>query len=241
MEIIKLNNPEAVGERTAKFFIKAIEKKPNAVLGLATGSSPLPTYQELIQAHHEGAVSFKNVKTFNLDEYIGLKPDDNHSYRHFMNENLFNHLDIKKSNTHIPSVQPQDLAHPEQYDELIEQAGGIDVQLLGLGVNGHIGFNEPGTSFASLTSVVNLTPSTIEANARFFNNKNEVPTQAVSMGLGSIMKAKKIILIATGENKAEAIKHLVNDEPNEQWPVTILKNHPDVVVIVDQAAGGQID
>ena len=240
MEIITLNDPLAVGKKTAEIFIKAIEKKPNAILGLATGSSPLPTYQELIKAHKNQQVSFKNVKTFNLDEYVGLKEGDSHSYRHFMNENLFNHLDIHKPNTHIPSVKHEALEHPEQYDELIKQAGGIDVQLLGLGVNGHIGFNEPGTKFDSLTSVVNLTPSTIAANARFFKNESEVPTKAVSMGLGSIMQAKKIVLIATGLNKSEAIKHLVEDAPNENWPVTVLKNHPNVTIIIDEQAASQI-
>lgn len=240
MEIIILNDPLAVGEKTAEIFIKTIEKKPNAILGLATGSSPLPTYKELIKAHKNHQVSFKNVKTFNLDEYVGLPEGDSNSYRHFMNENLFNHLDIHKPNTHIPSVKHEALEHPEQYDELIKQAGGIDVQLLGLGVNGHIGFNEPGTKFDSLTSVVNLTPSTIAANARFFKNESEVPTKAVSMGLGSIMQAKKIVLIATGLNKSEAIKHLVEDAPNENWPVTVLKNHPNVTIIIDEQAASQI-
>jgi glucosamine-6-phosphate deaminase len=214
MKIIKLKDKVAVGQETAKIFIDQINQKPNSVLGLATGSSPLETYQDLIKANQNHAVSFKDVVTFNLDEYVGLQPGDEQSYRYFMDHNLFDHLDIDKKKTHIPNAY--DLSNPASYDEEIKAAGGIDLQLLGLGVNGHIGFNEPGTSFDSKTSVVNLVEETIEANARFFENKEDVPTQAVSMGLGTIMQAKKIVLIATGANKAEAIKHLVNDEPNTE-------------------------
>jgi len=234
MQLLKLKDKAQVGQETAKLFIKEINENPHAVLGLATGSSPIETYQDLVKANKEGKVTFKDVTTFNLDEYLGLKPGDAHSYRYFMDENLFDHIDIKKANTHIPD--PTNLSDPQIYDQQIAAAGGIDLQLLGLGVNGHIGFNEPGTSFDSQTSIVNLVPATIEANSRFFTSEADVPTQAVSMGLGSIMKAKKIILIATGDNKAEAIKHLMTDKPNQQWPVTVLQNHPDVTIIVDERA-----
>jgi len=239
MKIIKLKDKAEVGQATAKIFIEQINGKPNSVLGLATGSSPIETYQDLIKAYENHEVSFKDVTTFNLDEYVGLKPGDEQSYRYFMDHNLFDHIDIDKKNTHIPDAY--DTSNPESYDEQIAQAGGIDLQLLGLGVNGHIGFNEPGASFDSKTSVVDLVAETIETNSRFFESIDEVPTKAVSMGLGSIMKSRKIVLIATGANKAEAIKHLVNDETNAQWPVTLLKKHADVTIIIDAEAASKIN
>jgi len=238
MKIIKLKDKVEVGQATAKIIIQQINEKPNSVLGLPTGSSPIETYQDLIKAYQNKEVSFKDVTTFNLDEYIGLKPGDDQTYRYFMNHNLFDHVDIDKAKTHIPDAY--DTTNPSEYDDQIAKAGGIDLQLLGLGVNGHLGFNEPGTPLDSKTSVVNLVEETIEINSRFFASKDDVPTTAVSMGLGSIMKAKKIVLIATGQNKAEAIKHLVNDEPNTDWPVTVLKNHPDVTIIIDEQAASLI-
>ncbi|ATG97598.1 glucosamine-6-phosphate deaminase [Mesoplasma lactucae] len=241
MEIIKLNDAGAVGHKTAQIIADEIKKHDNAVLGLATGSTPLPTYEHLRDLNHEKVISFKNVTTFNLDEYIGLKLNSGHSYREFMDKELFDHIDIHKTNTNFPSVTPEGLKDPQAYDALIAKAGGIDVQLLGLGVNGHIGFNEPGSSFTELTHEVELAPATIKANARFFSSPSEVPTKAVSMGIGSILKAKKIILIATGEAKAEAIYHLVQDGPNEEWPVTALKNHPDFTVIIDHDAAKLIN
>lgn len=233
--IIVKNNPEA-GVEVGKMIIQQIKNNPMSILGLATGSSPITTYQYLIEKSRTDNISWENITTFNLDEYKGLEPTHKKSYRYFMNENLFDHVNIKKENTHIPSGFISSNEEAAKYDDEIRRAGGIDLQLLGLGINGHVGFNEPGTSFDSITSIVDLTESTIEANSRFFKNRDEVPTQAISMGLKSIMNAKKIILIATGENKAEAVKHLIEGPVSEEWPCTILLNHNDVTVVIDEEA-----
>ncbi|ATZ18958.1 glucosamine-6-phosphate deaminase [Williamsoniiplasma somnilux] len=238
MNIIKVKNDAEVGIEAAKIIINKVNTQHNITLGLATGSTPLSTYKNLIKNYQDKKVSFSDVKTFNLDEYKGLDGNHDQSYRYFMDHNFFNHIDIKKENTKVPSGI--DTLHPEKYDELIAQNGGIDLQLLGIGINGHIGFNEPGASFDSLTSVVDLTPLTIEANARFFASKNDVPTQAVSMGLKTIMQAKSILLLAIGENKAEAVSHLVNGQISQEWPCTILQNHPNVTIIIDEAAASKL-
>ncbi|AVN64037.1 glucosamine-6-phosphate deaminase [Mesoplasma florum] len=237
MNIIKLANEVEVAKKAAEIIEEEVKQNRNAVLGLATGSSPILTYQNLIKAFKANEVSFSDVKTFNLDEYEGLQPTHPQSYRYFMNDQLFNHIDIKIENTYVP--EGINNVRPESYDELIKENGGIDLQLLGLGVNGHVGFNEPGTSFESLTSEVDLAQETIEVNAKkFFNGDlSEVPTKAYSMGLKSIMNAKKILLIATGESKAEAINALLNATISEDWPCTILRNHKDVTIIVDSEAG----
>ncbi|PPE04108.1 glucosamine-6-phosphate deaminase [Williamsoniiplasma lucivorax] len=238
MKIIKVKNNEEAGVVAAQIIEQKIQTNPQCVLGLATGSTPISTYQHLIKDYQNQKVSFKDVITYNLDEYQGLLGTHPESYRYFMNGKLFNHIDIKIENTHVPSGT--DTKNPAVYDELIQQAGGIDLQLLGIGVNGHIGFNEPGTSFDSLTSVVDLTPSTIQMNARFFASVDLVPTKAVSMGLKTIMQSKQILLLATGANKAEAVAHLVNGEVSPAWPCTILQTHPDVIVIIDQEAGSML-
>lgn len=238
MKIIQVKDNQEAGIKASEILIQKINAKPNIVLGLATGSSPITTYQNLIKANQEKKVSFKDVISFNLDEYKGLEPNHNQSYRYFMNQNLFNHVDIDKNNTHVPSGI--ETSNPGGYDQEIQQAGGIDVQLLGLGINGHVGFNEPGTSFDSMTHIVDLTKSTIEANARFFDSIDQVPTQAVSMGLKSIMQAKEIILIATGANKAEAVFHLVKGEVSEQWPCSILQKHSKVTIIIDDLAANKL-
>ena len=204
---VKIQSKDKMNAEIAQLFIDTVKENPNCVLGLATGSSPLGVYKNMIEAYKNNEVSFKNVKTFNLDEYVGLDGTHEQSYRYFMNHNLFDHIDIDKENTHVPSGT--NLETPEEYDTLIEQAGGIDLQILGIGSDGHIAFNEPGTPFNSLTHVAELAESTIVDNSRFFNSIEEVPTKAVTMGLASIMKAKKIVLIATGENKAQAIQGLL--------------------------------
>lgn len=214
MKVIKVKNSEEAGLRASTIISNRIKNNPSIVLGLATGSSPLPTYANLISKHRKGKLSFANVTTFNLDEYRGLNGDHPQSYRFFMNNNLFKEIDINLEKTFVPDgLNPSEAAN---YDNLIAEAGGIDLQLLGLGLNGHIGFNEPGTSFESLTHIVGLTDSTIEANARFFESKEDVPTQAISMGLKSIMNAKEIILIATGTNKAVAVSQLVKGTLSEE-------------------------
>ncbi|AVP49402.1 glucosamine-6-phosphate deaminase [Williamsoniiplasma luminosum] len=235
MKIIKVKNNQEAGIQAAQIILEKIHANPGCILGLATGSTPITTYQNLIKAYEHKQVSFKDVITFNLDEYKGLNPTNPQSYRFFMNNELFDHIDIKIENTHVPSgLHTQ---NPALYDQKIHKAGGIDLQLLGLGVNGHIGFNEPGTAFDSLTHVVDLDPSTIAVNARFFDSIDLVPTQAISMGLKTIMNAKQILLIATGANKAEAIAHLINGEITPNWPCSILQQHPNVVIIIDEAAG----
>ncbi len=227
-------NSKQIDEEVANIFIQTIQNNPHCVLGLATGSSPLGVYQRLVQACNNHQVSFKDVTTFNLDEYVGLSEDHPQSYRYFMNHNLFNHIDIDKKNTHVPSGL--NMEEVTNYDTKIQKAGGIDLQILGIGSNGHIAFNEPGTPLDSFTHIVELKESTRKDNARFFNSMEEVPTHAVSMGLASILKAKKIVLIATGQNKAKAIQALVENDVNVSLPASVLKNHPDATIYVDEAA-----
>lgn len=236
--IIKVLDKENIDKEVTKKIVSIIRKKPNMVLGLATGSTPLGVYKTLVETYNKGRVSFKDVKTFNLDEYVGIEDTHEQSYRYFMNTNLFDHIDIDKKNTHFPDNKTKT---PETYDEKIKQCGGVDFQVLGIGSNGHIAFNEPNTPFDSLTHIVNLTESTIKDNSRFFNSIDEVPKQAVSMGLKSIMNAKEIILIALGKNKAEAIAKLLKDEPSEALPASILKNHKKVTIYCDDEAASLID
>lgn len=210
----------------------------NSTLGLATGGSPIALYEEMIADYKAGNFSYKNVKSYNLDEYVGISYDHPESYHKFMEINLFDHIDIEKTNTHIPDAGNSDLnAALKAYQEQLNNAE-IDVQILGVGSNGHIGFNEPGTPFEKGVHVVDLKQETIEANSRFFNNDiNLVPKQAVTMGIKDIMRAKHIILLAFGEAKQYAIKSLVEgDEITENIPCTVLKNHPSVYVLVDKEA-----
>lgn len=235
MKVVVGNN-DYISELIANEFIKVINVKPNCVLGLATGTSPLKVYANLIKANKEGRVSFKDVSTFNLDEYIGLEGTHVQSYRYFMNDNLFNHIDIDKERTHVLKGTGDYLAYAKEYDDLIAQAGGIDIQILGIGSDGHIAFNEPGASFDSLTHVETLAESTIKDNSRLFNDISEVPTKAVTMGLKSIMNARKIVLIATGKNKAQAIYNLLKGPKTEQVPCSILQDHKDCTIYCDEEA-----
>lgn len=239
MKII-VGNYEEISKLIADEFITLVKNKPNAVLGLATGTSPLKVYENMIQAYKNNEVSYKLVKTFNLDEYIGLKGTHNQSYRYFMNENLFNHIDIDKNNTNVLLGVGDYISFMNKYDALIEQEGGIDLQILGLGSDGHIAFNEPGTDFDSLTHITPLTEQTIKDNSRLFNDISEVPTSAVTMGLKSIMNAKKIVLIATGKNKAQAVYGLVKGEITKDMPCSILQNHDDVTIYLDKDAASLI-
>ena len=233
MKVVYLEKKQ-IEEEIAKIFIEKVKENPRCVLGLATGSSPVGIYRNIINACKNGEVSFKDVTTFNLDEYLGLEGTHDQSYRYFMNINLFDHIDINKENTNVPSGFVKDDADAALYDEKIAAKGGIDIQLLGLGSDGHIAFNEPGTPFDSLTHIAELTEQTISDNARFFQRIEDVPTKACTMGLKSIMNAKKIVLIATGKSKAEAVRQLISGEIDEAWPCTILRNHPDVVIYVDK-------
>lgn len=218
-------------------MVDRINSLKNPVLGLATGSTPEGLYQRIIEKHQQDEVSFKNVTTFNLDEYVGLEQNDSNSYYNFMNEKLFSHVDIAADRVHIPNGVAADLEKEcMEHERAIEQAGGIDVQVLGIGGNGHIGFNEPGTSFDSKTHIVDLDESTIQANARFFHSIEEVPTQAISMGIETIMNSKEILLLVSGEAKADATAKLLHGDISEDFPASILKKHENVTVIVDQAA-----
>ena len=233
---VVVGSDEKISKLIAEEFIKQVNEKPNSVLGLATGTSPLKVYANMIEACKKGRVSFKRVKTFNLDEYIGLEGTHVQSYRYFMNVNLFDHIDIDKENTHVLLGVGDYLAYAKQYDKEIEKAGGIDLQILGIGSDGHIAFNEPGTPFDSLTHIAELAESTIVDNSRLFNDISEVPTKAMTMGLKSIMNAKKIVLIATGKNKAKAIYDLLKGPITEQVPCSILQKHPDCTIYVDEDA-----
>lgn len=235
MKIFIFESKEELGKALGHEFTELVKENPHAILGLATGSSPLETYQAIAEEAKEEGISFTDVQSFNLDEYLSC-PLEDQTYRYFMNENLFSKIDIQTKNTHFPSV-----SELGGYDKEIEEAGGVDFQLLGIGRNGHIGFNEPGTDFHSLTHVVDLTDSTREANARFFHNdKNLVPTQAVTMGIGTIKKSRRIALIANGIDKAEAIAKLYREEEDPSFPATALVHHPHfevyVTAEVDEAA-----
>ncbi len=238
MKILIKDNYDELSLEAANIVAEVIKNNPKAVLGLATGSSPVGMYKELVKKYNASEISFREIKTVNLDEYVGLSGDHDQSYRYFMDTNLFNHVDIDKNNTYVPNGIAENLdLETSEYDKIIESLGGQDVQVLGVGPNGHIGFNEPDTKLLMPTHVTDLAESTIEANSRFFESVDDVPKQAISMGLGSIFKAKKIVLLASGENKANAIKSLKNDYVTTQIPLTLLKLHPDVTIIVDKEAG----
>ncbi len=237
MKLIVTKNYEELSKIAAEEFAKVVIEKPTAVLGLATGGSPVGMYKELIAKCENKELDFSKCTSINLDEYIGLNPEHEQSYRNFMNTNLFNHINIDKAKTFVPNGLAENLEEEcKNYDKKIEELGGIDVQLLGIGNNGHIAFNEPGDELSAGTHIISLTESTIEANARFFDSIDEVPRKALTMGLGGIMKAKKIILIASGEGKAEAIKGLFSGRITTDNPATMLQMHRDVIVIVDEAA-----
>lgn len=238
IKIISAKTESEASISAANVIADVIKAKPDAVLGLATGSSPINTYRELIRMCESSELSFSRVKTVNLDEYVGLSPEHEQSYACFMNENLFKFIDIDKSNTNLPSGLAADPeAECKRYDELIDSMCGIDIQLLGIGHNGHIGFNEPSTHFPKSTSLVNLTDSTIEANSRFFASRDLVPTRAITMGIGQIMQAGKILLLAFGEGKAKILEKALFGTVTPTVPASILQFfRGDVIVCADEAA-----
>lgn len=241
MRILVEKNYEAMSKRAAQEMAETIKGKNECVLGLATGGTPVAMYKELIKMYEDGELDFSKVSSINLDEYRGLSGDHPQSYRYFMNTNLFNHINIDKSKTFVPNGLAEDAEKEcENYDKKIEELGGIDIQLLGIGPNGHIGFNEPDNYLNTNTHLTKLEETTIEANARFFDNIDEVPREALTMGLGGIMKAKKILLIASGKNKAEVIEALASGKITTQIPATLLQVHPNVTVIVDEDAASLI-
>ena len=235
--IIVAKNPEEVGRIAADAFEALIQAKPACVLGLATGSSPLPLYNELIKREKAGKIDFSRVRSVNLDEYKGLAPDHEQSYRRFMQDNLFDHISIKPENTIVPDGLAQDVdAMCQAYEERIEEWGGIDLQLLGIGHDGHIAFNEPDNYFPARTHEVKLTEMTIEANKRFFSSADEVPKFAFTMGIGSIMSARKIIMVVTGAGKKDILNKSFWGKVDPQIPASILQFHPDVTVVCDEDA-----
>lgn len=235
MEIIIMENAAEIGEAAGKLFVEAIQQKPDIVLGLATGASPVPTYQYISAACQKGEVSLRDVRTYNLDEYVGLPRNDKNSYYTFMHEQLFNHTDIQEQNVHFLDGNATDVeAECRSYDDQLDKAH-IDIQLLGIGRNGHIGFNEPSICFTKGAFKVKLTESTIDANSKYFD-ENPMPHYALTMGIGSIMKAKKIVMIATGSAKADAMAAMIKGEVTPVCPASILQFHPNVVVYLDKAA-----
>lgn len=238
MKLIVEKDYESMSKVAGRIFIEAIEKNPEIVLGLATGSTPIGMYEEIIRAHKENGLDFSRVKSFNLDEYVGLSSDSPYSYGYFMKDKLFNHINIKEENTVVPDGKVKDLEkYCKEYDETIAKAGGIDIQILGVGENGHIAFNEPDEELSIGTNVVKLTEDTIKVNSRFFENVDEVPKTAISMGMGSILKAKKIILLANGRKKRQVIKRLLStNKVSTMFPVSFLLLHPNVTIIVDEEA-----
>lgn len=242
MRIIVVDNYEEMSKKAAKMVASQVILKPDSILGLATGGTPLGMYKELIELYKKDEVDFNEVKTFNLDEYYGLNRENPQSYFSYMINNLFNHININKENINVPSGMAKDISTVcLEYENKIKEAGGIDMQVLGIGGNGHIGFNEPSVSFEVATHLVNLDEQTIEANSRFFDSIEDVPVKAISMGIKTIMSSKKIILLASGKNKAEIIEKAIKGKINPNVPASILQLHNDVTVILDKEAASYLD
>lgn len=223
--------------KAATFVASQIILKPDSVLGLATGATPLGMYRQLVTMYEKGLVDFKEVTTFNLDEYLGLDEKDPQSYSYYMHYNFFQHVNIEPQKRHIPRGQAENRERTcREYDEAMDGAGGIDLQILGVGLNGHIGFNEPDCKLQTATHVVQLTQDTIKANSRYFECLEQVPRQAISMGMASIMQARKVLLLASGASKKEVIQQAVGGEITTECPVTLLQLHPDVTIMVDKEA-----
>lgn len=241
MNVLVYDNDEQIGIAAGNYMCGQVLAKPDSVLGLATGSTPLKPYGHMIKLYENGAVDFSKVTTFNLDEYCSLDVHDKNSYHTFMYEHLFNHINIPKENINFLNGNADDLEKEcQEYEMRIKKSGGIDIQLLGIGSNGHIAFNEPSDSFQRWSHVVKLKESTIKDNSRFFSSIDEVPTQAITMGIGSIMQAKRILIIAMGENKAKAIKQLIDGNVTPQCPASVLQFHTDVTLMLDKGAASGI-
>ena len=239
MKVHVFKDAERIGEAVAARFAATIKENPSCVLGMATGSTPLPTYEALVGLCRKGVLDFSGVRSFNLDEYVGISREHEQSYYRFMFDNLFSKVNISPNNVHVPYLASDDpQIDCKAYDAAIDEAGGIDIQILGIGNNGHIAFNEPGNVFIYGTHIVELTDSTVEANKRFFESAKDVPRKAITMGIGSIMKAKEIVLIATGAAKAEAVKAMIGGDIDPGCPASVLQLHPAVMVYLDEAAAG---
>jgi len=241
MRVIVCKDSDEMSRVAAQIFAQRIREKPNIVLGLATGGTPGKMYRELVRMHKEEGLDFSSVVTFNLDEYLGLPGNHDQSYGRFMDTCLFNHINIRRENAHIPSGIAKDpVAECKAYEEAIKRTGGIDLQLLGIGTNGHIAFNEPGSPKDSRTRVVDLTQETIERNARFFERIEQVPTKALSMGIGTILEAREIVLLASGASKAAAIAKAIEGPVTEGVPASLLQTHENVTFVIDEEAAGDL-
>ncbi|MBN1475732.1 glucosamine-6-phosphate deaminase [Candidatus Sumerlaeota bacterium] len=242
MEVIITKDYDEMSKAAADVIAEQILRKPNAVLGLATGGTPVGTYKELIRRHKEGKLDFSKIVTFNLDEYLGLPTTHDQSYHYFMYDNLFSHVNINPQNVHVPSgtaVNVEEFC--EWYEDEIDKAGGIDLQLLGIGGDGHIAFNEPGSSLGSRTRMKTLTEETIEDNARFFDKREDVPRFAITMGVGTILEAKKLLLVANGEKKAETVAKFIEGPITSQVTASALQLHPHAIVILDEGAASKLE
>ena len=241
MEIVICPNYDDLSKRAAKVVADVVRARPNAVLGGATGSSPVGLYKELIRMHKEEGLDFSKVTTFNLDEYVGLGTDHDQSYHYFMFNNLFNHVNVPKKNIHVPSGIEDDYdTYCPQYERQIKKAGGVDIQILGIGSDGHIAFNEPGSSLASRTRIVFLAEQTIDDNARFFKKREDVPVRAISMGVGTILEARKLLMVVNGKNKAEALAAAVEGPVTCMCTASALQLHPDSIVFTDEEAASKL-
>lgn len=241
VKIYKTKDYESMSRKAAAIIAAQVVAKPDCVLGLATGSTPIGAYKKLVEWYESGDLDFAEVTTVNLDEYKGLPAENDQSYRYFMNDNLFNHVNIDKSRTYVPDgTEPDADKACREYEKIVASVGGADLQLLGMGHNGHIGFNEPADVFEKETHCVNLAASTIEANKRFFASAEEVPKQAYTMGIGTIMSAKKILVVVSGADKADAVKKAFFGPVTPQVPASILQLHPDVTLVADEAALSKI-
>lgn len=237
MKIIHAESYDDLSRKAAEIIAAQIKSKPDSVLGLATGSSPVGTYKELVKMYESGELDFSRISSINLDEYVGLDGTSDQSYRFFMNDNLFDHVNIDKSNTNVPNGKAEDRdAECSRYDALRSEIGPIDMQLLGIGENGHIAFNEPSDEFIYETHVVTLTDSTIMANSRLFADPADVPRYAMTVGMETIMTAKKVLLVANGAKKAQALRDTVSGPVTPRVPASILQQHPDVTIIADAEA-----
>jgi len=241
MEVFIYQKYAEMSQAAAKVVADIINLKPDAVLGLATGSTPLGLYKELVRMHKEETLDFSHVTTFNLDEYVGLPPGHTQSYHYFMHENLFKHINIEPQNIHIPSGTTSNYkAFCQWYEQRIEQCGGIDVQILGIGSDGHIAFNEPGSSLGSRTRIKTLSKETIDDNTRFFKKKENVPIYAITMGVGTVLEARKLLLLASGANKAKAIADAIEGPVSCMCTASVLQLHPDSSLFLDNEAAGKL-
>lgn len=235
MKFIKVDTYNELSREAALVIASQLKSKPDSVLGLATGSSPVGTYRELIKMYENGEIDFSSARSVNLDEYVGLSPEDTQSYAYFMRTNLFDHVNIKKENTNIPNGTAEDLdAECRRYDKLVLELGGVDLQLLGIGTDGHIGFNEPDSVFSKLTHTVRLAQSTIDSNARFFESADKVPTTAITVGMMTIMQARSVLLVANGPSKRDILNKALNGPITPEIPASILQLHPHVTVIYSE-------